>query len=238
MKVCTSTSSNGDSEDNKVVLGALAGRVARPWEVARSEKALVEVDAGSLYFPVLRGGVEVGGVFLGSGRFVVDAIVETKRGAYGESKEFSWKGSLLLMASESGEWSPPPVEPASEKDLWGNYLNSVEEAQERAQQVLKRFGGDFAPRIGGLWCWCGWGAGVSAGLEWVPGWGSTRRRRGWRATILDLYHGKTHLLASGKRLAMDWAGTKLVIHGNRMVKVSRRRKVLIVGRRGFALRLF
>ena len=235
--MCASTSNSGDARSGRAVLGALAGRVSRPWEVARSDKALVEVNPGSLYFPILRGGVEMGGVFLGSGRFVVDAIVETKRGAYGESEESSWNGSLLLMASSVGDWSPPPVEPAGKKDLQSNYLGSVEEAQERAQQILERFGGDSTPRPGGLWCWCGWGAGVGLDAEWWPGVAFLGRRRGWRAVILDMYRGKTRLLAGGSRLVMERPGTKLVISGNRMVRVKGRRKVLVVGRHGFALRI-
>jgi hypothetical protein len=173
------------------------------------------VDAGTLYFPILRAGVEIGGVFFGSGRYIVDAIVETREGAMGRSREAAWDGSLLL-SSEPGEWSPPPVVAATEKDVQNRYLESNEDAFERAWQVLTRFSDRSAPRS----------------LCFI-----TRRRCGWEATILDKKNGKTSVVACGDRVVMKNAEISLVIKGNHLVKTQGRHKTLFVGHRGAAIHI-
>lgn len=209
------TSSDQYRRDGDLALGALAGKVAARSEVGRSEKALIQVDAETLYFPVLRAGVEIGGVFFGSGHYIVDAIVDTREGAIGQSQEADWDGSLLLL-SEAGEWSPPTVVPASGEDVRRQYLDSNEEAFDRAWQVLTRFADRGAPPLA---------------------WFSVRRRCGWEATILDKRHGKTSLAACGDRVVIADAKTRLVIKGNHLVKTKGRHKILIIGHRGATIRI-
>jgi len=209
------TGSDRYRRDGDLTLGALAGKVAEPCEVARSEKALVEVDAETLYFPILRAGIEIGGVFFGSGHYVIDAIVETREGAIGQSREASWAGSLLLL-SETDEWSPPGVVPTSDKDLRRQYLESNEDAFDRAWQVLTRFADGDRPR---LVCFTVLG------------------RRGWKATILDKKNGKTSIVACEDRVVVADAKTSLVIRGNHLIKTEGRHKVLIAGDHGAAIRI-
>jgi hypothetical protein len=209
------TGSDWYRRDDDLVLGALAGKVAESSEIARSEKALVQVDAETLYFPVLRVGVEVGGVFFGTGRYIVDAIVETREGAVGQSQDASWNGSLLLL-SAAGEWSPPTVDAASEKDVRRQYLESPEDAFDRAREILRRFANQQFPRFACV---------------------STHQSSGWKATILDKRVGKASIVANGDRVVVANAKVSLVIKGNHLVKTQGRHKVLVVGHRGTAIRI-
>jgi hypothetical protein len=193
----------------------LAGKVVEASEVARSERALVHLDPGTLYFPVLRADVEIGGVFFGSGHYIVDAIVETREGAIGQSQEVAWDGSLLLL-SEPGDWSPPILVPAGDKDLQSQYLESNEDAFDRAWQILTRFADP---------------AGSQSPCLLVHRWS------GWQATILDKKSGKTSVIACGDRVVVTDAKTSLVIKGNHLVKTERHHKVLILGHRGAAIRI-
>jgi len=59
---------------NELALGDLTGKVSKDSNIAQSEKALVNVDSGTLYFPVLLDETAVGGIFLGSGQFIVEAV--------------------------------------------------------------------------------------------------------------------------------------------------------------------
>ncbi len=197
------------SHQGRLVLGTLAGQVTKIWELARSEKALIQIDPGTIYFPIFSQGKEVGGVFIGSGYYLVDFIAETRRGAVGKSYEYSWNGSLLLLSLD-GEWSPPQVTKVSKGDLKRLYIESEGEANWRAQQILERFGNTS-----------------KEGIRFKPG-----QRRGWLATILDIHQGKTLLVSVEDNLVMTREGTTLAIHGEQLVKTQGHRKVLVVGKRG------
>jgi hypothetical protein len=196
------------------VLGALAGRVTNPTDIARSEKALLGVNEGTLYFPIFYQNHEVGGIFIGYGQMIADAIVETTRGALGKSYEFFWNGSLLLI-SEDGEWSPPSTGPVRKGDLNEFLLSSEEEAQERAQSIFERF--------------------VHHNRSWITGT-FIRRNRGWIATILDTQRGKCHIIASDDRFVLKIGQLRVVLTGNKLVHKEGRKKVLVAGRGGPIIR--
>ncbi|MFX0079428.1 MAG: hypothetical protein ACFE8O_09335 [Candidatus Hermodarchaeota archaeon] len=198
-----------------LVLGILAGKVLEPTDIAQSEKALLSVNEGSLYFPIFHRNVEVGGVFIGLGQVIVDAIVETRRGAIGHSREFLWNGSLLLL-SEDGNWSPPETTPIKDKHLKAYLLESVDEAQERAQGIFNRF------------------------LENNRNWFDEifiQRLRGWVAQIFDRQRGKCILIASGDRIVLKIADWKVVLSGNKLIEKDGRKKVVVAGRGGHVIRL-
>ncbi len=197
------------SPEGRLVLGTLAGQVTKIWELARSEKALIQIDPGTIYFPIFSQGKEVGGVFIGSGYYLVDFVAETKRGAVGRSYEYSWNGSLLLLSLD-GDWSPPQVSNIGKGDLKRLYIESEGEANWRAQQILERFGNTS-----------------EEGMRYKPG-----HRRGWLATILDIHSGKTLLVSVEDKLVMKREDTTLAIHGEQLVKTQGHRKVLVVGKRG------
>ena len=128
------TKTTNNHRDSFPVVGALAGKVAEPTDISRSEKALLSINEGSLYFPIFYHNEEIGGIFIGTGQALFDAIIDTKRGAIGKSHEFLWNGSLLLLTVD-GKWSPPSVQPIKEKDLETFHIPSVEDAQLRAQEA-------------------------------------------------------------------------------------------------------
>ena len=198
-----------------LVLGALAGRVKQPTDLAQSEKALLSVNEGSLYFPIFHRNIEVGGIFIGLGQVIVDAIVETKRGAIGQSREFLWNGSLFIL-SEDGYWSPPETTPVKDKHLKEYLLESVDEAQERAQGIYDRF--------------------FEQNRNWLYET-FIQRHRGWIAQIFDRQHGKCSLIASDNRLVVSIADWKVVLSGNKLVEKHGRKKVVVVGRGGPVIRL-
>jgi hypothetical protein len=210
-----STSSSRRNRDTDLVLGALAGKVDATTEIARTEKALVQVDSGALYFPIIRNNVELGGIFFGSGQLIVDAIVETNRGAVGQSQELEWNGSLLLL-SLSAEWVPPSVLPASDKDLGDHNLDSREAAEEKARQLFDQYLDERSSWSGEIF---------------------TSRGKGWCVIILDKKQGKISIVASRDRLAMKQSDSCLVIKGNCMVKKDGHSKLIITGKRGHILRL-
>ena len=205
-----SSSAARRNRNRNLVLGALAGRVANPTDIARSEKALLGVNEGSLYFPVFYQNREVGGIFIGYGQAILDAIVETSRGALGKSYEFFWNGSLVLL-SEDGEWTPPSTGPVRKGDLQEFLLSSEDEAQERAQSIFERF--------------------ILNNQNWIADH-FFLRNRGWMATILDTQRGKCHIIASDDRFVVKIGQLKVVLTRNKLVHKEGRKKVLVAGRGG------
>ncbi|MFX1485752.1 MAG: hypothetical protein ACFFBS_01365 [Promethearchaeota archaeon] len=199
---------------NELVLGDLSGKVSKDSNITQSERALVNVGSGTLYFPLLLDGISVGGVFLGFGYFIVDAIVETKQGAIGQSEEHKWDGSLLLL-DQGRDWSAPSTEPAEDTDLRSRYLESAEEAKERAWQIFDRF--------------------MRKSEDWSSDFLDSKEK-GWLANIIDNEGRESHLMAKRDRLVMIHEGTKLVIKGNKLVR-KEPEKTLVVSRRGRIIRI-
>ncbi len=209
-----SSSSTWGYRNQELVLGALAGKVTHPTDIARSEKALLSVNENTLYFPIFYQNKEVGGVFIGFGQAIIDAIAETRRGAVGQSHNFHWNGSLLLL-SEDGEWTPPSTSHIKDKELKKFHLESVEEAHERAQEIFNRF---FAHN-----------------KNWFTDT-FIQRQRGWVATILDTQQGKCGIIASEDRMIFKKGDLKVVISGNKLVQTEGRQKVFVAGRAGKIVR--
>lgn len=208
------TSATNNHRAAHPVVGALAGKVVEPTDVSRSKKALLSVNEGSLYFPIFYHNEEIGGIFIGTGQVLFDAIIETKRGAFGKSHEFLWNGSLLLLTMD-GKWSPPSVQPIQDKDLTAFHITSVEDANRRAQEIFHRF--------------------KDNNRDWVSGT-FIQRQHGWIATILDVNRGKCGIIASDDRLVVTIGDLKLVISGNKLVQKQGRKKVVVAGRGGPVLR--
>ncbi len=198
----------------ELVLGALAGKVTHSTDIARSEKALLIVNEGTLYFPIFYQNREVGGVFIGSGQAIIDAIAETRRGAVGQSHDFHWNGSLLFF-SEDGEWAPPSTTLIKDKELQKFYLDSIEDADRRANEIFTKF------------------------LENNQNWFTDtfiQRQHGWVATILDTQHGKCGVITSEDRLIFKKGDLKVVISGSKLVQIEGRKKIFVAGRAGKIVR--
>ncbi|MFX0096785.1 MAG: hypothetical protein ACFE7E_03410 [Candidatus Hodarchaeota archaeon] len=199
---------------NKLLLGDLAGKVSKDSNIAQSEKALVNVKSGTLYFPVLQDRTVVGGVFLGSGHFIVDAIIETRQGAIGKSEDHNWDGNLLIL-DQGGIWSAPGTEPFSDKDLNIHNLESAKEAKERAQQILDRL--------------------LFEGRSWSSDFLDSRKG-GWTVNIIDKDNKETRLVAKRDKFVMTHEGTVLVIKGNKLVRTGHK-KTIVVGEKGNIVRI-
>jgi hypothetical protein len=200
---------------NDLILGALAGKVSETSEIAKSTKSLIRVEPGTLYFPVISDAKEIGGVFLGKGQFIVDAIVETRKGAFGSSIEHPWDGSLLILG-KAGEWTPPSVIPAKDKDFKTYDFKSEEEARNRAKQILDGY-------INRDFCW------KDRILPWPP--------RGWMVSILDTTRGPTHIIAKDSHLIFKDSEAKIVLSGNHLVEKRGRKKTVVTGRWGPIIRI-
>jgi hypothetical protein len=209
-----SSSSPWSHQKQELVLGALAGKVTHPADVAHSDKALLSVNEASLYFPLFYQTREVGGVFIGSGQAIIDAIAETLRGAVGQSYEFHWNGSLLLF-SEDGDWTPPTTSPANERDIKVFLLESAEEAYHRAQEIFNRF--------------------FTQHRNWFTDT-FIQRNHGWIATILDTQYGKCGIIASEDRLIFKKGDLKVVLSGSKLVQTEGHKKVFVAGRAGKIVR--
>ncbi|MFX1362546.1 MAG: hypothetical protein ACFE7A_03750 [Promethearchaeota archaeon] len=199
---------------NGLVLGDLTGKVSNDSKIAQSEKALVNVESGALYFPVLLDETIAGGIFLGSGHFIVDAIIETGAGAVGKSEEHKWDGNLLLL-DQGGMWSAPNTEPFKHTDLKIHNLESAEKARERAQKVLNRFSFE--------------------GRSWASDFFESKKE-GWIVNIIDKENKESRLVAKRDRLVMTHEGIKLVIKGNKLVRKGNK-KILVVGEEGNIVRV-
>jgi len=208
------SSSTWGYRNQELILGALAGKVTDPTDIARSEKALLSVNEGSLYFPIFYQNREVGGVFIGDGQAIIDAIAETRRGAIGQSHDFNWNGSLLLL-SEDNKWTPPTTSHIQDKELKMYHLDSAEDAHQRAQEIFNRF---FAQN-----------------RNWFTDT-FIQRHRGWVATILDTRHGKCGIIASEDRLIFKIGELKVVLSGNKLVQTEGRKKIFVAGRAGKIVR--
>jgi hypothetical protein len=209
-----SSSSTWGYQNRDLVLGALAGKVSDPTDIARSEKVLLSVNEGTIYFPIFYQKREVGGVFIGYGQAIIDAIAETRRGAVGKSHNFHWNGSLLFL-SQDGDWTPPSTSRVSEKELKRLHLGSAEEAFEQAQKIFNRF------------------------FDYNRNWFTDtfiQRQKGWVATILDTQFGKCGIIASEDRLVFKKGELKVVLSGNKLVQTEGRKKVFVAGRAGKIVR--
>ncbi|MFX1510298.1 MAG: hypothetical protein ACFFBR_08355 [Promethearchaeota archaeon] len=209
-----SSSSTWGYRNQNLVLGALAGKVTHPTDLARSEKALLSVNEGTLYFPIFYQNKEVGGIFIGFGQAIIDAIAETHRGAVGQSHDFNWNGSLLLL-SEDGEWTPPETSHIKDKELAKFHLESSNDAYQRAHEIFSRF--------------------FSNNRNWFTDT-FIQRHHGWVATILDINYGKCGIIASEDRLVFKRGELKIVLSGNKLVQTEGRKKVFVAGRAGKIVR--
>lgn len=99
-----------------------------------TEKAVVELQPGSLWTRVLRADEVVGIIFAGAAHFAVDAIAETAAGAVGESVTDDLEGCQLLLGDLDIEEASRE---ASDDDLRTNGFESAANFLEKAGDILK-----------------------------------------------------------------------------------------------------
>lgn len=75
----------------------------KPLELLSSEKALVKIDARCLWTEVLEDQRKIGAVIHGPAEYIIDAIVDTREGAMGQSFKGEIKGFKLYLGGTNLE---------------------------------------------------------------------------------------------------------------------------------------
>jgi hypothetical protein len=111
-------------------------KAAGPFTLFRSEKASIELDRAILAVPVKQAAQRVGYVFLGNGKLLVDAIVETEDGAFGKSVQREL-AEPFLMIGETEDASKHFNE--AKPDDFKNVGVDEKAFLEKARELLNRF---------------------------------------------------------------------------------------------------
>jgi len=106
--------------------------------LTRSDKVSLEIKKGTLTLPVKVADKRRGFIFLGEGKLLIDAIVETERGAVGKPVQRELR-ELFLMLGNTEETSKH-LEKASDDDLRRNDFTE-KTLLAKAQDLLAKFMG-------------------------------------------------------------------------------------------------
>jgi len=103
----------------------------------KSEKGILEIEANTLALPVELDGEAKGFVFRGKGKLLLDAIVETDKGAVGKSVEKELNKSFLMLGSPVEV--QPRLGPTNRKDFERLELESQQAFVSEAESLLDEF---------------------------------------------------------------------------------------------------
>jgi hypothetical protein len=106
--------------------------------LCKSDRALVSLDKGALAVAVKREDDRKGLVFLGHGRLVVDAIVETEGGALGKPIDHALTRPFLMLGDM--DETSQHLREVGKEDLARNGVK-VEDVFREAQNLIDRFSG-------------------------------------------------------------------------------------------------
>lgn len=122
---------NGHYELEKAIL-----RTDDAFTLYRAEKASVEIEKNTFAVPIKVEEEKIGYVFVGQGKLVVDAIVETEEGAFGKPIERALSEPFLMLGDT--DQTSQHFRPANHSDL---KEAAVDERTilDRAQGLLDRF---------------------------------------------------------------------------------------------------
>jgi hypothetical protein len=118
-------------------LGNEPSRLTKDLVLLQNEKCIVRAFASDLTLPILADDVTLGYIFLGKGRFALDAIVETPKGAVGKplvkdlDKPFIMLGKICNVAND--------LTPATVHDISNMGCGNSEEFLAKANEVFSRF---------------------------------------------------------------------------------------------------
>ncbi len=107
--------------------------LTQPSTIMTTENAVLQMDEGALWASVRKGNAVAGVAILGSGRFALDAIVETDMGAVGKSIETAIAGMQIVLGIPSVE---EQSRAATEDDLARAGIHGTSEFLDLALQLL------------------------------------------------------------------------------------------------------
>lgn len=167
----------------------------------RVEKASVEIEKNTLAVPIKVEGEKVGYVFVGQGKLVVDAIVETEEGAFGKPIERALSEPFLMLGNT--EQTSQHFSSANHDDL---KKAAVDERTllDGAQRLLDRF--SFKSTAHGHADLC--------------------NHSGWIFAFSNGENALDHLVSKGSELVYNAKDMSFVSKGNKSILRSSGRVVL------------
>lgn len=167
----------------------------------RVEKASVEIEKHTFAVPIKVEEEKVGYVFVGQGKLVVDAIVETEEGAFGKPIKRALSEPFLMLGNT--EQTSQHFSPASYDDL---KRGAVDERTvlDGAQELLDRFSSKSA----------------------VHGRADLCNHSGWIFAFSNGENALDHLVSKGSELVYNDKDLSFVSKGNKSILRSSGRVVL------------
>ena len=167
----------------------------------RTEKASVGIEKNTFAVPIKVEEEKVGYVFVGQGKLVVDAIVETEEGAFGKSIERALSEPFLMLGNT--EQTSQHFRPASCDDLKRAALDE-RTLLDRAQKLLDQY----------------------ASKSTVSGHADLCSHSGWIFAFSNGENALDHLVSKGSELVYNAKGMSFVSKGNKSILHSSGRVVL------------
>ncbi len=131
----------------KYRVGNVLLRTIGPLKLWEAEKGLVEVYESTIALPIFVGEQRRGYVFHGTGKLILDAIVETDAGAIGKPVEKELNQPFLMLGDD--EKIREGIQSATDEDLKNKGYQHLGEFAQRAEDLLDRF-----PRKRLIGCGC------------------------------------------------------------------------------------
>ena len=123
-------------------LGNTVSKTSEATTLWRTEKGIIEINKNTLAIPIKLGDKERGYVFRGSGKFLLDTIVETEEGAIGKPVEKELDEPFLMLGDT--EETQKHLATASEEDFakmgYQNQQEFVDRAEDLCDQFFKKKG--------------------------------------------------------------------------------------------------
>lgn len=120
-----------------VSLGNDVYRITQETTLLRSPKCTVTIQGGALAVPIYIQERPAGYVLCGRGRFSLDAIIETSRGAVGKPIVRELDKPFIMLIGKEG--AAPPISPATSEDFSKVGYRNAKEFIEIALDTCERF---------------------------------------------------------------------------------------------------
>ena len=169
--------------------------------LSRAEKASVEIKKNAFAVPIKVEEEKVGYIFVGQGKLVVDAIVETEEGAFGKPIERALSEPFLMLGNI--EQTSQHFHPASHDDLKKAAVDE-KTVLDGAQELLDRFSSKSA----------------------VHGHADLRNHSGWIFAFSNGENALDHLVSKSSELVYNAKGMSFVSKGNKSILRSSGQVVL------------